>query len=263
MSGVVRIGTSGWEYDHWRGTFYPRDLPKRRWLEHYAEHFDTVELNASFYRLPSAGTFGRWGTRVPSDFRFAVKASRYLTHVRRLREPQEPLDRLWSSARRLGDRLGPVLYQLPPRWRPNADRLAAFLAALPADGGQAIEFRDRRWYRPEILELLRAAGVALCLHDMSASAPEPVPLGPCVYVRFHGAGRRYGGRYPDEAIAAWAERIARWSVEGRSVWAYFNNDAEGHAVTDAVRLREAVGRIVRSGERLPAERHANCIGPPS
>ena len=113
------------------------------------------------------------------------------------------------------------------------------------------------------LELLRSGGVALCLHDMEGSAPEPVPLGPCVYVRFHGAGRRYGGRYPDEAIAAWAERMTRWSLDGRSVWAYFNNDAEGHAVTDALRLREAIARQVPPGERLPAERHANCIGPPT
>jgi uncharacterized protein YecE (DUF72 family) len=156
-----------------------------------------------------------------------------------------------------------VLYQLPPRWRPNAERLAAFVAALPADPGQVVEFRDRRWYRPEILDVLRAGGVALCLHDMEGSAPELVPTGPCVYVRLHGAGRRYGGRYPEGAIETWAERIAGWSGEGRSVWAYFNNDAEGHAVTDAVRLREAVARRTWPGERLPAERHANCIGPPT
>jgi uncharacterized protein YecE (DUF72 family) len=240
MTARVRIGTSGWEYDHWRDSFYPRDLPRERWLEHYAERFETVELNASFYRLPAARTFDRWQARVPSDFRFAVKGSRYLTHLRRLNQPEEPLERLWARARRLGDRLGPMLYQLPPRWLPNPDRLAAFLGALPRDQDQAIEFRDRRWYRADIIELLERAGVALCLHDMAGSAPEPVPVGRFVYLRFHGAGTRYGGRYPDVAIDAWSERIAGWAATSRPVWAYFNNDAGGHAVRDADRLRSAV-----------------------
>jgi uncharacterized protein YecE (DUF72 family) len=169
-----------------------------------------------------------------------VKASRYLTHVRRLNEPVEPLDRLWTRARRLGDRLGPMLYQLPPRWLPNADRLAAFLAALPSGRDQAIEFRDRRWYRPDIVDLVAEARVALCLHDMAGSAPEPKAVGPFVYLRFHGAGQRYGGRYSDAAIETWADRIAGWAEDGRPVWAYFNNDIGGHAVVDAERLRIAV-----------------------
>lgn len=245
MVARVWIGTSGWEYDHWRGAFYPSDLPKNRWLEHYVTHFDTVELNASFYRLPQAITFARWARRVPSRFRFAVKASRYLTHVRRLKDPDEPLDRLWSRARRLGGGLGPMLYQLPPRWLPNRERLEAFLAALPPEP-QAIEFRDRRWYRPEVMALLERAGVALCLHDMAGSATEPRPAGPFVYVRFHGAGAKYAGSYPDAAIEAWAERAAVWAAEGRPVWMYFNNDVGGHAVVDAARLRAAVER------RLPA-----------
>lgn len=242
MRPRARIGTSGWEYDHWRGTFYPVDLPKERWLEHYVTHFETVELNASFYRLPAASTFGRWAGRVPSGFRFAVKASRYLTHVKRLNDPEEPLDRLWSRANRMGDRLGPMLYQLPPRWRPNLERLGQFLEALPRGVDQAVEFRDSRWYRPEVLALLEQHRVALCLHDMPGSATQPMPVGPLVYLRFHGAGMRYAGRYPDATIEAWAERIGTWIEEGRPVWAYFNNDGGGQAVTDAVRLREAVAR---------------------
>ena len=244
MVDGVRIGTSGWEYEHWRGSFYPDDLPKGRWLEHYVARFDTVELNASFYRLPAAATFGGWARRLPSGFVMAVKGSRYLTHVKRLNDPAEPLDRLWTRARRLRDRLGPVLYQLPPRWLPNPDRLAAFLAAVPRRRDQVIEFRDRRWYRPDILDMLERAGIALCLHDMAGSATEPSPVGPFVYVRFHGAGERYGGRYSDEAIERWAERIAGWRAEGRPVWAYFNNDVGGHAVRDADRLRTAVDRLV-------------------
>jgi len=169
MSAPVRIGTSGWQYRHWAGDFYPAGLPQQRWLERYVQEFDTVELNNPFYRLPDARVFTAWGRRVPAGFRFAVKASRYLTHVRRLSDPDEPLERLWSRARCLGNRLGPVLYQLPPRWKPNHERLSSFLAALP-DAPQAIEFRDRSWYVPVTFALLAEARVALCLHDMADPA---------------------------------------------------------------------------------------------
>jgi uncharacterized protein YecE (DUF72 family) len=239
----IRIGTSGWEYGHWRGRFYPRDLSRERWLEFYAARFDTVELNASFYRLPEASTFERWAQRVPDGFKFAVKASRYLTHVRRLRDPEEPLERLQTRARRLGDRLGPTLYQLPPRWRPNPERLERFLAAIAGARDQVIEFRDARWYRPEILAMLERAGASMCVHDMADSATTK-PVGPLVYLRFHGAGERYGGSYSTQRLAAWADRIARWVGEGHPVWAYFNNDLDGHAVTDAARLRDFVRRRI-------------------
>jgi uncharacterized protein YecE (DUF72 family) len=242
MTAQVRIGTSGWEYRHWAGRFYPTDVPRDRWLEFYAARFDTVELNNSFYRLPPAEVFAGWSRRVPTEFVFAVKASRYLTHVRRLREPGEPIDRLWTRARRLGPRLGPVLYQLPPRWRPNLERLDAFLDAIPSGAPQALEIRDRRWYGPELARRLEDAGVGLCLHDMEGSASAPVPVGPLAYVRFHGAGARYGGRYSGQRLAAWADRIAAWAVAGLPVWAYFNNDVGGHAVVDAQRLREMVAR---------------------
>ncbi len=242
MSARAWIGTSGFEYDHWRGEIYPRDVPRARWLETYAGWFDTVELNATFYRLPDAGAFERWAGRVPGRFRFAVKASRYLTHVRRLREPAEPIERLWSRASRLGSGFGPVLYQLPPRWLPNPERLADFLDAVPPRHPQAVEIRDRRWYRDDVLEQLEAAGVALCLHDMAGSASDPRPVGPFAYLRFHGAGERYGGRYPSQRLRAWADRIAEWAGAGLTTWAYFNNDIGGHAVRDADRLREMVAR---------------------
>jgi uncharacterized protein YecE (DUF72 family) len=241
MTPSVRIGTSGWEYRHWAGRFYPAELPRDRWLEHYAAEFDTVELNNPFYRLPEAEQFATWASRVPPSFRYAVKASRYLTHVRRLREPAEPLERLWSRARRMDERLGPVLYQLPPRWRPNHERLAAFLAAIPA-GDQAIEFRDRRWYGARTAGMLREAGVALCLHDMPGSATRPEPAGPFAYVRFHGSAGRYMGSYSSQRLAAWADRLAAWAAGGMAVWAYFNNDVDGHAVRDAARLRTFVDR---------------------
>lgn len=239
MRAAIRIGTSGWEYRHWAGDLYPRGLPRDRWLEHYARGFDTVELNNPFYRLPSGDVFEAWGRRVPAGFRFAVKASRYLTHLKRLRDPAEPLERFWSRAQRLDDRLGPVLYQLPPRWKPNRARLAEFLAAVP-DQPQAIEFRDGRWYGPMTFALLSHADVALCLHDMAGSATPARPVGPFVYVRFHGSGERYGGRYSSQRLTAWARRMVDWAAGGLPVWAYFNNDIGGHAFRDADRLRTMI-----------------------
>jgi uncharacterized protein YecE (DUF72 family) len=242
MSARVRVGTSGWQYPHWRGDLYPRGLSTDRWLEHYAAEFDTVELNNSFYRLPDADQFDAWAQRVPQTFRFAVKASRYLTHVRRLREPSEPLRRLWDRARRLGDRFGPVLYQLPTRWRVDVERLEEFLDEVPRGHDQAIEFRDRSWYAEPVLAALRAHAVALCLHDMPGSASPREAVGPLVYVRFHGSGARYGGRYSSQLLAAWADRMAAWSGDGLPVWGYFNNDVGGHAVRDAQRLRALLER---------------------
>jgi uncharacterized protein YecE (DUF72 family) len=241
MTASVRIGTSGFEYRHWAGRFYPRELARDRWLEHYATVFDTVELNNPFYRLPPAEQFAAWARRVPPDFRYAVKASRYLTHIRRLREPTEPLERLWTRARHLGHRLGPILYQLPPRWLPNHERLQAFLKLVPREP-QAIEFRDRRWYTDVTFDLLRASQLALTLHDMEGSTTEPAPIGPFVYVRFHGSGMKYGGAYTPQRLTAWAERIAGWASDGLPVWAYFNNDIGGHAVVDAERLRRLVAK---------------------
>jgi uncharacterized protein YecE (DUF72 family) len=238
----IRIGCSGWQYRHWRNRFYPRDLPQHRWLDHYAQAFDTVELNNSFYRLPEADVFAAWGRRVPPGFLFAVKASRYLTHLKRLRESREPLDRLWSRAKHLGDHLGPMLYQLPTSWHADRDRLAGFLESVPRGRRQAVEFRDRSWYAWEVLALLEGADVALCLHDMPGSASPPKPIGPFVYVRFHGSTGRYQGSYSGQKLSAWADRLVEWADAGRPGYVYFNNDLAGHAVRDAQRLRDMIAR---------------------
>ncbi|HEX2193594.1 MAG TPA: DUF72 domain-containing protein [Candidatus Limnocylindria bacterium] len=240
----IRIGCSGWQYSHWRGDLYPRELSQDRWFEFYAERFDTVELNNSFYRLPPADVFAGWARRAPAGFLLAVKASRYLTHIRRLREPREPLDRLWSRASRLGPHLGPMLYQLPPRWNRNVERLAAFADAVPPGRLQAVELRDASWYHPDTYAALARGDLALCLHDMAGSASPKAPVGPFVYVRFHGSGAKYGGRYTGQALRAWADRLVRWAGEGRACYAYFNNDVGGHAFRDAARLREMVARRV-------------------
>jgi uncharacterized protein YecE (DUF72 family) len=232
----VRIGCSGWQYKHWRGAFYPADLPSNRWLQHYASQFDTVEINNTFYRLPEATAFTAWKKAVPADFVYAVKASRFLTHMKRLKEPAEPLDRLFSRARTLGRALGPVLYQLPPRWHADLDRLDGFLRALPRRRQHAIEFRDPSWYTAEVFDLLTSHRVALCLHDMEGSATGRIAVGPFVYARFHGPAK-YSGRYDDRTLDLWAGWMAAQRRQGKAVYAYFNNDIGAHAPRDAWRLR--------------------------
>jgi uncharacterized protein YecE (DUF72 family) len=236
----VRVGCSGWQYRHWRGTFYPADLPSTRWLEYYAARFDTVEINNTFYRLPEAPTFASWARRAPPGFVYAVKASRYLTHMKKLKDPEEPIARFFSRARRLQTALGPILYQLPPRWPVDVGRFRHFVRALPRGRRHVVEFREPSWYSDEIFAILEKHRIALCLHDMAGSATAQLSIGPFVYVRFHGV-QRYSGSYPDAALARWAEWIAARRREGKAVYAYFNNDVGGHAPRDAARLREMIG----------------------
>jgi uncharacterized protein YecE (DUF72 family) len=235
--GQVRVGCSGWQYKHWRGTFYPASLPQSRWFDHYASVFDTVEVNNSFYRLPERATFAAWARRAPSGFEFAVKASRFLTHMKKLKDPEEPLERLFARMRALGTHLGPVLYQLPPGWKADPERFRYFLAALPREVRHAVEFREPSWYEPGILELMERYRVALCLHDMRGSAPERERVGPFVYVRFHGATSKYGGSYTDERLRGWAHWLHGQRGDGCDVYAYFNNDVGGHAPRNAITLR--------------------------
>ena len=236
-AGQVRIGCSGWQYRHWRGVFYPQEVPQTRWLEHYATVFDTVEINNSFYRLPDATVFAGWARRVPSDFSFAVKASRFLTHMKKLKDPEEPLERLIARARFLGRRLGPILYQLPPGWKADLPRLERFLQVLPRLRRHVVEFRDPSWYSPDVWRLLEQYGVSLCLHDMPGSATDRHRVGPLVYVRFHGPAGRYAGAYSADRLAPWADWLDRQRRAGFDVYAYFNNDVGGHAPRDAVTLR--------------------------
>ena len=236
----ARVGCSGWEYKHWKGDFYPDSLPRQRWFEHYASVFDTVELNNSFYRLPQKQTMRSWRLQAPVRFLYAVKASRYLTHMRKLKDPADPLALLFDRARDLGSHLGPVLYQLPPRWKPDLDRLRAFLEAIPKDVRQTIEFRDAAWYTDEVYELLAQHRVALCLHDMTGCATPRIVVGPFIYVRFHGASARYSGSYSDAQLDDWAEWLDGQLARGCDVYAYFNNDVGGHAPRNALTLRNAV-----------------------
>ena len=245
----ARVGCSGWNYKAWRGAFYPPELAPRRWLEYYATRFDTVEINNTFYRLPERSTFTGWRSRMPRDFLAAVKASGFLTHMKRLRDPEEPLERLFSRASALGHRLGPVLYQLPGNFHADLVRLEAFLRALPRmSSGRRIrhvmEFRHPSWYVPETFALLEHHGVALCLHDKKGSAILEPFVGPFVYVRFHGTSGHYAGSYSDRRLEAWARRLAEQLKNGRPVFAYFNNDPDAVATSNAITLRAAISKLV-------------------
>jgi uncharacterized protein YecE (DUF72 family) len=240
-----RIGCSGWNYKSWRGPFYPVTLPPSSWLDFYSQRFDTVEVNNTFYRLPLRSTFATWGRGVPHEFLFAVKASRFITHMKKLRDPDEPLARLVTRASALGGKLGPVLYQVPATLVLDLDRLDTFLRALPVSTGghvlrHVIEFRDPSWYVTEVFDLLRHREVAMCLHDKLGSAIDRPFIGPFVYLRFHGPSGAYSGSYSAATLRAWARRLADEFHDGREVFAYFNNDPDAVAVRNALTLRDEI-----------------------
>ena len=249
----LRIGCSGWNYKSWKGRFYPDDMPASRWLQYYLSVFDTVEVNNTFYRLPEAETFAGWREQTPASFVMAVKASRFLTHMKRLRDPQEPLERLFSRARELGPRLGPVLYQLPANFHIDLRRLTTFLRALPLRPvprsrhilQHVMEFRHPSWYVDDTYELLEAYGVALCLHDKAGSEIAAPAIGPFTYIRFHGTNGYYHGSYDTSALTEWACRLTEQWRAGRDIYAYFNNDPEAIATRNARTLRSIVDQLIR------------------
>jgi len=229
------VGTSGWQYDDWRVRFYPEGLPKARWLAFFADRFSSVEVNNTFYRLPSRETFARWRAETPTGFVFSVKASRFITHVKRLREPEEPLALLLQHAAGLSDRLGPVLFQLPPRFRADVGLLKAFLGTLPSGVRAALEFRDPSWETAEVFTCLENAGAALVWPDRPRVRLALSLTGGWAYVRFH-EGRRSEPGYTREKLRRWADRLA--ATPATDVFAYFNNDTGGAAVRDARTLSE-------------------------
>jgi len=242
MAGRVRIGTSGWAYPHWRGRFYPADLPATRWLEHYATRFDTVELDSPFYRQPPRTAFARWRRAVPAEFLYTVKLHRYLTHVKRLAVDAPMVRRSYEPMAGLGPKLAAVLVQLPPRWRFDADRFAHFAAAVSRRRRRhAIEPRDASWLTDAALDALRGRGFALCVADTPRWPTRIAVTADFVYVRFHGPAALYASPYDDGLLREWAARIRGWRDAGLDVLGYFNNDARAFAPRDALRLRELVG----------------------
>lgn len=232
----LRIGASGWAYKDWNGPFYPPEVKAKDRLGWISRRFPTLEINASFYRMPSDAAVAAWRAQTPADFVFAWKASRFITHNKKLKDPDEPLAYMFGRARGLGDKLGPVLFQLPPNLHANRERLAGFLKALPKRTRAAIEFRHPSWYAPEILDLLRDEHAALCISDHhQAPAPFEVTAG-FVYLRGHGPTGRYHGRYPEARLKDWAQHIRDWRKAGKDVFVYFDNDIKSAAPKDAEAL---------------------------
>jgi uncharacterized protein YecE (DUF72 family) len=229
----IHIGCSGWVYRHWKELFYPADVPQKRWFEHYAQHFSSVEINASFYRLPLAATFAGWQAKAPPGFRYAVKVNRFITHNKKLRGVEEALAQFINLARGLGSALGPLLSQLPPNLHRDDARLADYLTQWPTDLEHVVEFRHPSWYHPDVLALLDAHGAGFVAHDLVGLVSPRWASGRTAYVRFHGTSGKYWGRYSPDQIADWSNWLRKQRGAGRSAWAFFNNDIHGHAIEDA------------------------------
>ncbi len=243
---MIFIGTSGYNYPHWwNEVFYPSHLPQKKWLEYYAEHFDTVELNVTFYRLPSKEVFENWYKRTPKQFLFAVKGSRFITHIKKLKDCREPLSLFFDHASPLREKLGVVLWQLPPRFKFQKERLEEFcvlLSTLPRSKihRHAFEFRDETWFCVEAFQILKEFHFTLCIaHGSGLPFMEKI-TSPFIYLRLHGGEVLYGSNYSDKELKQWAEKIHRWRKKGKTVFIYFNNDAYSFATQNAFTLKKLI-----------------------
>jgi uncharacterized protein YecE (DUF72 family) len=236
---MIWVGTSGWQYGSWKDRFYPKGLPQREWLRYYATRFPTVEVNNSFYRLPNETTFDRWREQTPEGFVFAVKASRYITHIRRMRETKDSVDLFWSRAARLREKLGPVLFQFPPNLRVDVPLLREFLSVMPREIRAAFEFREPSWWRDDVWRALDDHGAAWVLADRPGWKAESILTGGWSYVRFH-QGRRTHPGYSRAKLRTWADRIRDMGVRG--AWIFFNNDPLAAAPKDALTMTELLHR---------------------
>jgi uncharacterized protein YecE (DUF72 family) len=243
----VHIGTSGWHYKHWVGTFYPPEMKLSKMLGWYAERFDTVEINSSFYRLPAVTAFETWCRETSAEFCFAVKASRYITHNQKLNDPKSAKQKFISLVERLGNRLGPILFQLPPSWKVNVERLDQFLAGLPRTHRYVFEFRNPTWNIAPVYQVLRKHDAAFCIYEL-AGFQSPIEItADFTYVRLHGPGNKYQGDYSDDVLRNWAERIEKWRQHLQHVFVYFDNDQAGFAPKNALRLKQTLeGREARA-----------------
>jgi uncharacterized protein YecE (DUF72 family) len=238
MTCEIRIGTSGYHYKHWQGPFYPVKLRANQMLDFYSRLFDTVELNNSFYRLPTEAAFDDWRTSTPANFLFSVKASRFITHVKRLKEPEAALETLLTRASCLGSKLGPILFQLPPRWQMNQERLEGLLKLLPPRFRFVFEFRDPTWITPEIDKLLATYGAAFCIYELAGYHTPLTVTTDFAYVRLHGPiPQKYQGSYDHVCLQEWSRQIGEWAKKLSAVYIYFDNDQAGYAAQNALALK--------------------------
>ena len=241
MATDIRIGTSGYHYKHWVGKFYPPKTPPSKMLEYYVRHFDTLELNNSFYRLPTIEAFESWRDATPANFIFAVKASRYITHNKKLKDPQNALDNILPRAEHLGNKLGPMLFQLPPKWKVNLERLEGLLEILPRRHRHAFEFRELSWITPQVNRLLMRHNAAFCIYELAGYQSPFDITADFAYVRLHGPGAgKYQGCYSKAQLREWARRIEQWSAKLKAVYIYFDNDEAGYAAQNALELKQMV-----------------------
>lgn len=233
----IFIGTSGWMYDDWQGNFYPATIKKAAWLKHYQNYFSTVEVNNTFYQSPTKKKLSSWKKKVPKDFIFSIKANRYITHIKNLSNPQQPVDKLISTIKTLDNKLGPVLFQLPPHWHVNKKRLNSFLNVLPKAYQYVFEFRHSSWYTDEIYNLLNKHNCAFCVHDHQ-DAPSPFKTtAEFAYLRFHGPKGNYQSKYNDQQVKDHAQKIKKLIAQNIAVYVYYNNDFHGYAVKNAKQLQ--------------------------
>lgn len=240
-AGRVHTGTSGWSYKHWKGPFYPEDLPDKHLFSYYSRFFRSVEINSSFYHLPLKKTFENWKDASPGDFIFAVKASRYITHIKKLKDAGQAVERFFERAVGLGGKTGPILFQLPPSLKMNLERLDSFFDELPKGYLHTFEFRNQSWFHPEVYSLLSDRGAAFCIYELGGRSSPIEVTADFVYVRLHGPGGPYQGAYSESALALWRERFRKWNEEGRDVYCYFDNDEKGFAAQNAMELQRLLG----------------------
>lgn len=240
--GKIFIGTSGWHYEHWQGTFYPEGVGKKDFLKYYSQRFATAEINNSFYRLPAQKTLAAWVRTVGDEFVFSVKASRYITHMKKLKEPREPLQNFLERIDVLGDKLGPVLFQCGPSWKVNPARLAEFVGALGGHYRFAMEFRDTSWFDRRVYEILSEANIAWCIYHLADVVSPLEVTADFVYIRLHGPDGPYAGSYGDNDLRRWSDRIEKWQNQGKDVYCYFDNDQQGFAAENALGLVQLASR---------------------
>lgn len=232
----IHIGTSGWHYLHWKGPYYPENLSTKNFLTYYSNEFQTVEINNTFYKLPTISVIKKWKESVPKSFLFSVKMSRYITHSKRLNDPKKSLLKFFNRIKHIKPNLGVVLIQLPPHWPLNFERLASFIQALPKGYRYAFEFREESWLCEEVFALLKRHGHALCLFELDRMETEKIVTAKFVYIRLHGPKGAYQGNYSAKALSVWAKDIKRWKKQGKEVFCYFDNDEKGFAPKNALTL---------------------------
>jgi len=243
MSGTIKkgnwfIGTSGWQYKHWKERFYPNEVKAKDWLAFYSGFFKTVELNSSFYHQPTKKVFAGWEKAAAAQFIFAVKAPRFFTHLKKLSVTRTELNVFIDAAEALSAHLGPILFQLPPRWHFNLERMASFIRELPAGLRITFEFRDRSWYEPELYALLEQNDIAFCVYELGGHKSPVMSTASFVYIRLHGPGKKYSGSYTDTALKEWSRQIKEWTAAGKDVYLYFDNDQSAYAPHNAIKLLE-------------------------